>query len=214
MADRIDAKNSDSKFRPHPEGQFVGQCVDVIDLGDKVEEYPGKPVSLSHKCALVFRTGEINPETGDMVDVSQEYTVSMGEKANLRKVLESWRGKAYTEEECEAGVPVDKLEGQYALVGVGNKKSAKGKLYAHIISLVAIPWQMKNDLPGFAKYERAKYWADRRAEYLKDAQKLRDEIAPRNISGRLEGPPNGNGDDPGPDFTGDGDDDGDSSVPF
>ena len=188
MADRIDAKNSDSKFRPHPEGQFVGQCVDVIDLGQKVEDYPGKPTSLSHKCALVFRTGELNIETGELVDIAQEYTVSMGEKANLRKALESWRGKPYSEEDCEAGVPLDKLEGQYALVGVGNKTSAKGKKYGYIISLVAIPKQMKKDLPGFAQYERAKYWEERRADYAKAAQKFMDDIGPVDSGKRVASP--------------------------
>ena len=77
-----------------------------------------------------------------------------------------------------------KLEGQYALVGVGNKTSGKGRKYAYIISLVAIPTQMKKDLPGFAKYERPKYWEERRAEYAKDAQKFRDDIGATQDSGK------------------------------
>lgn len=213
MADRLSAKNSDSKFRPHPEGQFVGQCVDVIDLGEKVSEFPGKATSLSHKCALVFRTGEVNLETGELVDIAQEYTVSMGEKANLRKALESWRGKPYSEEECDAGVPLDKLEGQYALVGVGNKTSGSGKKYGYIISLVAIPKQMKKDLPGFAQYERAKYWEDRRADYAKAAQKFRDDIGAGQESGKRVASPTPFSDDgdPSPEYTGDDDMD---SLPF
>lgn len=211
MADRIDAKNSDAKFIPHPTGQFVAQCVDVIDLGQKVEEYAGQPTKLSHKCALVFRTGEVNPETGDLIDISQEYTVSMSEKANLRKVLESWRGRGYAEDELDAGVPLDKLEGQYALVGVDNKTSAQGRKYARIVSVVSVPKQMKNDLPGFAKYERPKFWEERRAAYQKATTKFLDDIgAPTNNSGRITGPAG----DPGPQFSDEPYDDDDSSIPF
>ena len=84
-----------AEFLPHPEGQFVAVCCDVIDLGEKVDDYPGTPPKLSPKCALVFRTGEKNADTSEAIDIAQEYTVSMGEKANLRKALESWRGKPY-----------------------------------------------------------------------------------------------------------------------
>ena len=44
----------------------------VIDLGEKVEAFPGMPEKLTHKCALVFRTGEINADTGELIDVAQE----------------------------------------------------------------------------------------------------------------------------------------------
>src|SRR5690349_9680772 len=131
MADKVTATNQDSKFKPHREGNdFLGLCVDVIDLGETTVAFPNKPTYLAQKCALVFRTGEKNPETGDYIDVSAEFTVSMGEKANLRKFLESWRGKPYTQEQIDAGVPVDKLEGNWALLAVAHKKSAKGRTYA------------------------------------------------------------------------------------
>ena len=41
--DEVNAKAGESKFKPHPQGQFPAQCVDVIALGDKVDDYPGKP---------------------------------------------------------------------------------------------------------------------------------------------------------------------------
>ena len=91
--------------------------MDVIDLGEKVEDFAGKPKKLSHKCALVFRTGEVNAETGELIDISGEYTVSMGELAKLRQMLETWRGKAYKEDELD-DVPLDKPEGNSALLSV------------------------------------------------------------------------------------------------
>src|SRR5579864_255671 len=109
IADPVVAKGNDSKFRPHPEGQFVGQCVDVIALGESVEEFAGQPQRLVQKCALVFRTGERNEDIGEFIDIAREFTVSMGEKANLRKFMEQWRGRPYTAEQIEAGVPLHKM---------------------------------------------------------------------------------------------------------
>jgi hypothetical protein len=126
MSDTITAKGSDSKFKPHPEGQFVGQCVDTIDLGDNVETFIGKPTKLSHKCAIVFRTGEKNEQTGDYIDIAREFTVSMGDLANLRKFLEQWRGKPYTPEQIEEGVPLHKLTGNHGLLTVAHKLSGQG----------------------------------------------------------------------------------------
>jgi hypothetical protein len=173
MADTITARGADSKFRPHPDGQFVAQCVDAIDLGEKVEDYPGTPEKLAHKCALVFRTGEKNPETGDLIDIAQEFTVSMGEKANLRKALESWRGKPYTEAQIAEGVPIHKLTGNYALIAVAHKQSGKGRTYAFIQSIVPVPAAMRGTLPSFPAYTRADYWQTRKEEYATAANAFR-----------------------------------------
>lgn len=173
MADTITAKGNDAKFRPHPDGQFVAQCVDAIDLGEKVEDYPGTPEKLAHKCALVFRTGEKNDETGDLIDIAQEFTVSMGEKANLRKALESWRGKPYSEAQITEGVPLHKLDGNWALIAVAHKQSGKGRTYAFIQSIVGVPSAMRQALPSFPSYTRADYWQTRKDEYLKAASAFR-----------------------------------------
>lgn len=187
MADRISAKNSDSKFRPHPEGQFVAQCVDVIDLGEKVEDYLGQPKKLSHKCALVFRTGEQNPETNDLIDIAGEYTVSMSEKANLRRILETWRGKAYSEDELEE-VPLEKLEGNWAMIQVDQKTSSNNRKYARIISVTPVPKQMRGHLPAFAAYERAKYWEEKKAAYAKETELFMAMIAPTDSGKRVASP--------------------------
>jgi hypothetical protein len=173
MADTITAKGNDSKFKPHPDGQFVAQCVDAINLGESVETFPGKPEKLVPKCALVFRTGEKNLDTGELIDIAQEFTVSMGEKANLRKALESWRGKPYTEQQIEEGVPIHKLAGNWALITVAQKRSRSDRLYAFVQSVVGVPAAMRTALPTFPVYERAEYWQTRKDEYAKAAKEFR-----------------------------------------
>lgn len=170
MSDEITAKN-ESKFKPHPAGQFVAVCVDTISLGEKVDSGPNFPDKLSPKCALVFRTGEKNAETGDIVDIAQEYTVSMGDKANLRKALESWRGKPYTQDQIDEGVPLHKLTGQPAYIGVAHKTSKNGRVYAFVQSMMPVPRGAQP--PVFPEYRRADFWADRKKEYAEAAKKFR-----------------------------------------
>ncbi len=179
MSDPINAKGSDSKFKPHPEGQFVAVCADTIDLGERVETFAGTPPKLAKKCAIVFRTGERNEQTGEPVDIAREFTVSMGEKANLRKFLEQWRGKPYNAQQVEDGVPVDKLTGQPALLTVSHSVSSQGKTYANITACVGVPKQMQGSAPAIGDYVRAEFWAKKKKEYREAADKFRaDQGAP------------------------------------
>ena len=173
MSDTLVARGSNAQYQSHPEGQFVGQCVDVIDLGDKVEEFPGTPKKLVPKCALVYRTGERNSETGEYIDIAREFTISMGDKSNLRKYLEQWRGKPYSAEVVAQGVPLHKLTGQHGLLTVAHKTSGQGRTYANIVSCVGIPKQMANAVESYSDYKRADYWAQRKADYAAAAQAFR-----------------------------------------
>jgi hypothetical protein len=173
MSDTIVAKNTEAKFKSHPEGQFIGRCVDTINLGEKVEEYPGTPPKLVSKCALVFRTGERNDETGEYIDIAREFSISMGDKSNLRKFLEQWRGKPYTEAQLDEGVPLHKLTGNWGLLSVSHKTSGAGRTYANIAACVGVPKQMQDNLPEFEEYHRAEYWEKRKQEYAEEVQKFR-----------------------------------------
>lgn len=188
MADTIVAKSEGGSFPLHPDGQFVGQCVDVIDLGDRVEEFSGQPKRLAHKCVLVFRTGEKDPEAKEYIDVSREFTVSMSEKANLRKFLEQWRGKPYTAAQIDDGVPIHKLEKQQGLLTVAHKPSAKGNVYAQISACVGVPKQMAAGVPTYTDYQRADFWAERRKEYAAGAAQFNAETAPARSASAVPGP--------------------------
>ena len=189
MSDTIMAKATDSKFKCHDEGQFVGQCVDVINLGDKVQDFPGTEPYLAPTCALVFRTGEKNDETGEYIDIAREFTVSMGEKANLRKFLEQWRGRPYTKEQVEAGVPIDKLTGQHGLLSVAHRTSGKGRVYANITACVGIPKQMAATTTAYTDYTRAEYWGTKKQEYAEAAARFKAEHAPSKKGEFADFPP-------------------------
>jgi hypothetical protein len=177
MSDTIVASGSQVKFKVHPDGQFVGQCVDTIDMGEKLEEYPGSPAKVVHKCVLVFRTGEKNEDTGEYIDISREFTVSMGDKANLRKFLEQWRGKPYDDAAIKQGVPLHKLTGNHGLLTVAHNSPGGGKVYANIAACVGVPKQMQGVLVSYDDYERADFWAKRREQYAEAVREFRGEQA-------------------------------------
>lgn len=179
MSDAITAKAAESTFKAHPDGQYVGQCVDTINLGEKVQDFPGTVPYLAPTCALVFRTGEKNDETGQYIDVFKEYTVSMGDKANLRKDLTQWRGKPYTQEQVDAGVPLDKLTGNHALLTISHRTSAKGKTYANITAMVGIPKQMADGVTKYTDYVRDDWWTKKKEEYAAAADAFRAANAPK-----------------------------------
>src|SRR3990167_7699733 len=101
--DPTTARDTGGGFEPHSEGQFSMICVDVVNLGTNVEQFPGSDPREVDKVALVFASGETQGVENELTLVTVEMTNSMNEKANLRKFLESWRGKSYTAQQAEAG---------------------------------------------------------------------------------------------------------------
>lgn len=147
-------------------------CVDVIDLGERVEDFPGRPAKIARKGALVFASGE-RKEDGTLHTVSAEFTLSSHEKASLRLALESWRGRKYSDDELDAGLPLHKLTGQLALVLVEHATSKGGRTFAKPRAITPVPKAMRQFAPDVSDYTRAPYWEDRKAEYAAGVRKFR-----------------------------------------
>lgn len=171
MPDEVMAQDKGSSFTPHAEGQFTAVCVDVIDLGHRVEQFQGKPPKVVQKCALVFLTNT----TGETKEIAAELTVSMGEKANLRKLLEAWRGKSYTPEQAEIGIPLNKLVGHPALLSVEHKRSGAGRTYAKLNTIAPLPAGLI--APQGDGYKRPDFWAEKRKEYAAEAARFMQTVA-------------------------------------
>jgi hypothetical protein len=112
----------------------------VFDLGMETTEYKGKSKT-QHKICLMFeiderlKTGEFQ---GKRYLKSKKYTLSLNEKSNLRKDLEAWRNKAFTEQELQ-GFDVEVLEDKHCMVTILNEDSNNGKTYTNIKSLASVP---------------------------------------------------------------------------
>lgn len=173
--DDVTATSGSGSFSPHPEGQFPMVCVDVVDLGLKIEQFPGQPAREVPKVALVFVSGE-RQEDESLMLVTSEMTLSAGEKANLRKFLEHWRGKSYSDDQVRKGLPVTKLHSQAALVSVEHVLTRANRTFAKISAISPLPKQVPApDAKLVTEYERPKFFADRKAAYAEAVKKFRAE---------------------------------------
>ncbi len=88
-------------FEPAPAGTHIARCFRIIDIGTHHGEYDGKP-NVRNQVIVGFELPnemeEFNGERQPFI-VFKFYTNSLGEKANLRKDLEAWRGRPFSTEE-------------------------------------------------------------------------------------------------------------------
>lgn len=132
-------------FTPIPEDLHLAICYGIWDLGSQFTQFSDHP---SHQVVIIWEIpgyrGEFEKD-GKKVNlprvISQKYTLSLHEKANLRKVLESWRGKKFTEEELK-GFDLKKLLGVPCQIQVLH--NVKGdKTYANVGAIIKAPPQTK-----------------------------------------------------------------------
>jgi len=137
----IIAENNGGNFTLIPAGNHIARCYEMIQIGTVVEKtgiYAGKE---THKVRLTWETPDETHDFGKGLQpflISKEFTLSMNEKATLRKMLESWRGKAFTDDEAKK-FDVTKLLGKPCMLNVIHKKSGAGKDYADISSISTLP---------------------------------------------------------------------------
>ncbi|HYG50481.1 MAG TPA: hypothetical protein VD905_06240 [Flavobacteriales bacterium] len=127
-----------SSYTPAPAGNHIGFCCGVVLLGTVDHEYQGHK-SRKKKLRLFFElTNTSNPDTeGAPFIVSKEYLYSLGPKANLKKMLDGWRGEALTKEEA-AKFNIAKILEAPCMVNVLVKTSAKQNKYNDISSISQI----------------------------------------------------------------------------
>lgn len=146
------ATGSNKEFKPTPEGSHMAVCYRVIDLGTQRWEYQGEP-QIGRKVHIAWELhGEaddgspLTTDDGRPLSVSKTYTLSLGKKANLRADLESWRGRAFSEQEL-AGFDITQLLGVPCMVTIKHTKKAD-KTYANVASVTRFPAALKNMRPS------------------------------------------------------------------
>lgn len=138
-------------FKPTPEGQHIMVCSRVIDLGTQRVEFNGE-TKHQRKVLVTWElpNERINIDGQDAPIIhSEKYTWSFHEKANLRKHLESWRGKKFREEDF-AGPPngfhIKNVIGVPCYGQVIHEQAPNGKTYANLTSIMAFPGK-RDDWP-------------------------------------------------------------------
>lgn len=125
------ARKPESNFVPAPEGTHQAVCVDVWPVWRAVSEYNG--VRKQYEATrIVWLLSELQDD-GRPFMVSKMYRNSLHEHAAMRKDLEVWRGKVFTEKEL-SGFVVDDLIGANCLLTIVHKVSGE-ITYANVASI-------------------------------------------------------------------------------
>jgi len=166
-----------SDYVPIPEGQHRAVCSAIVSLGN--QESFG---SVRHQMVMGLEFPDVRierDEDGQKIDEPRMkwtfYTVSLHNKANLRKDLESWRGRGFTKEELE-GFDVMSVLGHACLVTIihdhsGEKVKDKITSFGKIHGDGEIP---KPELPLISYTEENNEHWDLLPEWIRE--KIRSQI--------------------------------------
>lgn len=139
----LQAPKQESNYEIVPVGNHYARVYRVIHIGTIPEMYMGES-KMNDKVMIGFelvnKKKVFREERGEEPFViSKEYTLSMGSKANLRKLIENMLGVALLDSEANS-FDVFSIIGQPCLLNVVHQKSKKtGKEYAEIKGASPIP---------------------------------------------------------------------------
>ena len=143
------AKDSgEGSFTPVPPGMHLARCYRIVDLGTQKSEYQGQ-IKYLQKVMIQFEVhGEddkgktLVTNKGEPMSISKNYTLSLAEKATLRKDLQAWRGRDFTPEELR-GFELKNILGAWAMISVAKSIGNNGKEYTNIMSVNPVPAAIK-----------------------------------------------------------------------
>lgn len=126
---RYSSDTGGGNFTPAPVGTHVARCFRIIDIGTQHGEYKGEPTRRSQVIVAWELPDELIEIEGEMrpVTTSRFYTNSLGEKANLRRDLESWRGRTFTKEELQR-FDLESILGKPCLLTIVGGENGKTKV--------------------------------------------------------------------------------------
>lgn len=187
MAAPIYATNSGIKRELIPAGNYVGRCYQMIHIGTVAEFFNGEPKNLNKVrigWELPTERRVFKEENGEQpFVVSKEFTLSMNEKSNLRKMLASWRGKDFSEDEAKK-FDITKLLGVPCMINVIHKPKASDPsvIYEQIATVSPVPKGLKvpdqeneNMVLSYAQFDWDVF--ERLPDFLKDKIKSSVEFA-------------------------------------
>jgi hypothetical protein len=195
-------------FDPVPEGSHLAVCDMFVDLGLQDSNYNGQHKT-QHKIYLRWQIPSLRMKwTKDEVEhegpmaIGSKFTLSLHEKASLRKILQSWRGKAFTPDELKK-FDVTTILGKPCLITVTHEPKDGGGVYANVGAVAKLPPGVPApELEG----EPLIYDADNRGTFEKLRPWLQDAIRAQKTE---DDPPEQRGGDMAPAYA-----DLDDDVPF
>lgn len=149
------AKNKgNADFKRIPPGSYIARCYLLVDMGEQLSE--GKfGQTIQHKIRLGWEVFGEDEEGAPLtveyegvqraMTIGKTYTLSLNEKAGLRKDLTSWRGRDFSAEELE-GFDITNILNVYCMLNITTSEK-DGKTYTNISAITPLPSALKNSKP-------------------------------------------------------------------
>lgn len=137
---------SESSFVLAPPGTHSGYLTKIIDLGTTYNDMYNKD---QHKVCFMYELSSALMEPNDEgvqkpFVIAEFLTLSMNEKANLRKRIEAWQSRGFNSDEEAESFEIGDLLGKAALITVIHvKKQDKKTDRASIASVIDVPQGMQ-----------------------------------------------------------------------
>jgi hypothetical protein len=130
-----------------PAGSYPARCIKIIHFGHVPDNYMGEKRivdKVRFTWELPTETRVFDEDLGEQpILISKDYTVSLGDKANLRHDLEAWRGKAFTLAEL-AGFDITNVIGALCMLNIIHRTSKKtDNDYAIVAGISPMPKGIK-----------------------------------------------------------------------
>ena len=122
-----------------PEGSYPARCYQIIDLGTTEQggNFPGKKRKVQFLFELPTEKAVFDESKGEQpYYVRSIYTLSMNEKALLRRDLSAWLGKKITDEQA-AKLDIFAMLGKTCMVNIAHVTKGENT-YANIISFAPL----------------------------------------------------------------------------
>ena len=122
-----------SNFEDPPIGTHLARCIGLIGIGTHKSSYMGEE-RYRDEIVIMWELPHEFRADGKPFSVYQNYTRSLGKKANLRHHLVAWRGRDFTKEELEEFELKNILDKGCQVVLTQNEKG-----YINVTSVAGLP---------------------------------------------------------------------------
>ena len=162
-------ENQGGGYPPIEAGSYRAICYSIVVLGTTYNEV------FDNVQKKIMFTWELPDERIDVDGedkpraISATYTLSLNEKANLRKTLESWRGKQFTAEELR-GFDITKVLGAPCMISTTTGTNTLGQQYAKVTGVSRLPKGM--EVPKDTENPKVVFDISNDACPLEDMEKL------------------------------------------
>ena len=129
---------------PAPAGTHVAICIGYADLGTQKSSFKddnGQDKAV-RKVRIMWELCDEKRDDGKPFTTSATYTASLGDKATLRKHLESWRGRAFSAEELKR-FDLDNIVGKPCQLTIIHEQNQAGGIRDKISGIPPLHTSMR-----------------------------------------------------------------------